>query len=318
MVKNTVNTVSGPLNTGDLGIALMHEHPFVEYTDGVHTPPMPDILRDKIISTCSDHIDKIRAYGVQTVFDPTTVDLGRNILLLCKIAEKTGFNIICCTGIYSISSYIVIRKHLGGGTDAVARLFIKELTEGIEDTGIKAGFIKVVTGYSGISMDEKELLIAAANASVKTNARIITHTDGVLGDTQQEILVNAGVPAQHIMIGHCCGSTDFNYHMKILKKGSFLGFDRFGMESILPDETRVASVIKLINAGYVSRLILSHDSVWYWKGGPVCDGPTYKNWTPTNIFKRVIPMLKSGGVTDEDIKTMLIDNPKKFLSASDS
>ena len=316
MSKNTVNTVTGVLNTDDLGTALMHEHLFVEYTDGIHRSPMPDVLRNEIVSICSDYIDRIRAYGVRTVFDPTTVDLGRNVHLLSEIAKKTGFNIICCTGIYSVQSYIRIREHLGGDPAEVAELFIKELTEGIEDTEIKAGFIKVVTGHSGISKHEEELLAAAAKASVKTSARIITHTDGVLGDLQQEILMNAGVEAHHIMIGHCCGSVDFDYHMRMLKKGSFLGFDRFGMETILPDETRVASVIKLINAGYVSRIILSHDSVWYWKGGPKYDSQAYKNWTPTNIFERIIPMLKYGGVTDNDIKTMLIDNPKIFLSSS--
>ncbi len=318
MIENTVNTVIGELNPEDLGSALMHEHLFVEYTDGVHKLPVPDALCDEIVSICSDCIDRIRAYGVRTVFDPTTVDLGRNVHLLSRIAKKTGFNIICCTGIYSIQSYVRIQEHLGGDPAGVAGLFIKELTEGIEDTEIKAGFIKVVTGHSGISNQEKELLTAAAKASVQTSARIITHTDGVLGDLQQGILMNAGVEAHHIMIGHCCGSVDFDYHMKMLEKGSFLGFDRFGMETILPDETRVASVIKLINAGYVSRIILSHDSVWYWKGGPEYDSQAYKNWTPTNIFERIIPMLKYGGVTDENIKIMLIDNPRRFFSMTAS
>jgi len=308
-----INTVTGTIKPEELGRTLMHEHIFVQYGK-----PSPETMRpgpkfDAIMSVCTGFIELLKNYDVKSIVDPTTVDLGRNVPLMVALAEKTGFNIICSTGIYSTGTYINMQEELGGGSDRIAELFIKELTEGIDDTSVKAGIIKVVTGYPEVGPFERELLLAAAKASVETGAPIITHTEGALGDEQQEILGNAGVPLHRIIVGHSCISTNFNYHMQIIKDGSYIGFDRFGMEGGMPDEVRVASMIKLIKAGGVSRLIVSHDSVWYWVGGPNPCSIQYANWKPTNFFERVIPMLEYEGVTDEDIEVMLKDNPQRFF-----
>ncbi len=311
----SINTVSGTITPEQLGRTLMHEHVFVEYGGPSAEALRPGRARDEIISVCTGYIEKIRACGVESVVDPTTVDLGRNAPLLAELAEKTGLNIICATGIYSTATYVRLRARLGGSPDAVAELFIKELTEGIEGTGIRAGVIKVVTGAPVIDEEEHELLLAAAKASVATGAPIITHTEGVLGDEQQRILTGAGVPAQRIAIGHSCLSRNFDYHSRILAGGSYLAFDRFGMTG-MPDEARAASLQKLLDAGCASQLMVSHDSVWYWVDGPRIGTGAYKNWVPTNFFERVIPMLRYGGTTDEQIETMLRENPRRFFSGA--
>ncbi len=245
--------------------------------------------------------------------DPTTIDLGRNVLLMAEIASRTGFAIICATGIYSPAAYVRVRERLGGDSNAVAELFIRELTEGIDDTEIKAGIIKVVTGGTKITTAEYELLRVAARAAVETGAPIITHTEGVRGDEQQEILTGAGVPAERIVIGHSCLSRNFDYHMRIVQNGSYLAFDRFGMPG-MSDEARASSLVKLIDAGCASRLMVSHDSVWYWVDGPTIGTGAYKNWVPTNFFERIIPLLRYNGVTDEQIETILCENPHRFFS----
>ncbi len=290
----------------------MHEHVFVEY-GGPSADCLPSGRKfNSIAARCASFGRGIRTYGVTTVVDPTTVDLGRNPLLLAEVAARTGLTIICATGIYSTGAYLKIRRELGGSIDAVSELFIKELTEGIDDIGIKAGIIKVVTGHSVIIEEERELLLAAARASVATGAPIITHTEGVLGVEQQRILGDAGVPLYHISIGHSCLSRDFEYHTRIVRGGSYVAFDRFGMPD-MPDETRAASLMKLLDAGYVSRIMISHDSVWHWANGPSIGTGAYKNWVPTNFFQRVIPMLRFGGATDEQIETMLTENPRCFF-----
>ncbi len=308
-----INTVTGTITSDQLGSALMHEHVFVQYGG-----PSPDSLPsgrkfNAIAERCAGFGKGIRTYGVSTVVDPTTVDLGRNPLLLAEVAARTGLTIICATGIYSTGAYLKIRRELGGSIDAVSELFIKELTDGIDDTGIKAGVIKVVTGHPVIIEEERELLLAAARASVATGAPIITHTEGVLGVEQQDILSGAGVPAYRIIIGHSCLSRDFQYHTRIIRGGSYVAFDRFGMPD-MPDETRAASLQKLLDAGYASRLMVSHDSVWYWANGPSIGAGAYRNWVPTNFFQRVIPMLRFGGATDEQIETMLTENPRRVFA----
>jgi len=312
-MNSSINTVTGTIAPEKLGRTLMHEHVFVEYGG-----PSPEVLKpgrrhDEIVSICAGYIEQLRALKVETLVDPTTVDLGRNPELLAELATQTGVNIICATGIYSTATYVRLRQRLGGSPDAVAELFIKELTDGIADTGVKAGIIKVVTGAPVIDEEEHELLLVAAKASVATGAPIITHTEGILGDEQQRILTSAGVLAQRIVIGHSCLSRNFDYHMRILSNGSYLAFDRFGMTG-MPDEVRAASMQKLIDAGQAAQLMVSHDSVWYWVGGPRIGTGAYKNWVPTNFFQRVIPMLRYGGTTDDQIEMLLRENPSRFFS----
>ncbi len=236
-----INTVTGTIAPDQLGRTLMHEHVFVEY-GGPSADCLPSGRKfNTIAARCAGFGDGIRKCGVATVVDPTTVDLGRNPLLLKEVAARTGLTVICATGIYSIAAYLRVRRELGGSNEAVTELFIKELTEGIDDTGIKAGIIKVVTGHPVIIEEERELLLAAARASVATGAPIITHTEGVLGVEQQNILGDAGVPPHRIIIGHSCLSRDFDYHMRIVHGGSYVAFDRFGMPD-MPDETRAASL----------------------------------------------------------------------------
>jgi phosphotriesterase-related protein len=310
MSASTINTVTGPINPSELGVVLMHEHPFVQFGGAGPESLGPGPRRDEIVAVCVDQIHRLREFGVATVVDPTTFDLGRNIPLIAEISAKTGFHFVCATGIYSTAAYAQIRQDIGDGPDAVAEMFVREITEGIGDTGIRAGIIKVVTTYPTVGETEHLLLLAAAKAAVETGVPITTHTEGILGDEQQRILTGAGVPASRIIVGHSCGSTDFDYHRGIVRGGSYLGFDRFGMENAMPDEVRVASLVKLIQAGFTHRLLVSHDSVWYWGGS----GPgAVQNWQPGNFFARIVPMLRQRGITDEQIRIMLEENPQRFF-----
>lgn len=310
-----VNTVTGAVHPGELGKTLMHEHLFVQYGGVSRDYRRRGQGYKRCLERCIGFIDQIKGFGVASLVDPTTGDLGRHPELLAEVSQKTGMQVICCTGIYSINHYLAVLEETGGTVESVSEMFIKELTEGIDDTGIKAGAIKVVTSGAAMTDRETEMLLAAAKASVTTHAPVITHTAGILGDEQQRILMDAGVPAGRILIGHCCISSDFEYHRGIAAKGSYLGFDQIGMEMIKPDEVRVESMARLVHSGDVSHLIASHDSVWNWVGGPETGSGTYKNWTPVNFFERVIPMLHYAGVTDDAIGKILIDNPSQFFSA---
>ncbi len=312
-MSTPVQTVTGTVLPSQLGRTLIHEHVFVEYGGPSSDTVRPGRRQEEILSICIDYIEKLKAVTVSTVVDPTPIDLGRNVLLMAEIASRTGLNLICATGIYSAATYVRLREKLGGDPDAVAGLFIKELTEGIDDTGIKPGIIKVATGGTKITAEEYELLRAAARAAKETGVPIITHTDGICGAEQQEILTGAGVPAERILIGHSCLSRNFAYHLRIVQNGSYLGFDRFGMPG-MADEVRAASLIKLIDAGCASRLMVSHDSVWYWVDGPTIGTGNYKNWVPTNFFERIIPMLRYNGVPDDQIERILAENPSRFFS----
>ncbi len=168
----------------------MHEHLFIDWPRAQAEIADLGDKRDEALSICGDHVEEIREYGVKSVVEVSTDDLGRNPALLAEVAQKTGFNIICCTGLYKEDGGSAICENAAElfreGPNRVADLFVKELTEGIGDTGIKAGIIKVASGYPVISDYEQLILKAAAIASVETGVPITTHTDGgLLGDMQQ-------------------------------------------------------------------------------------------------------------------------------------
>lgn len=319
----TIQSVTGPISSDDLGPTLAHEHLLVGYAGWESDTIRPGPSRADALAICTDKIAEMRDHGVRSMIDPCPGDLGRDVELMAEVAARTGFQIICATGLYKEDlgggSYWKFRASLGGTSEAIAELYIHELTTGIGETGVKAGIIKVATGAPQISDYERMLLEAAAMASRETGAPITTHTeDGVLGDQQQAILTDLGVPAHRIIIGHCCGSDDFDYHMGILKGGSYIGFDRFGIEILQPDQTRVASLVRLLEAGCGSQIVISHDSVWCWRGQPIPD-PTavaamLEIWTPAHFFERIVPQLKDAGVTDAQISTMLEDNPRRFFA----
>jgi phosphotriesterase-related protein len=258
------------------------------------------------------------------MLDPCPNDLGRDVEFMAEVAQRTRFQIICSTGLYKEeeggTSYWKFRGAFGGGqADAMAELFEKEITEGIGSTGIRAGIIKVGTGHQTLTEYETWIFEAAARAAVETGAPITTHTDdGRFGDDQQDFLVARGVPAHRIIIGHSCGTSDHDYHMRIARNGSYLGFDRFGLDILRPDEERVKALAALLRAGIGTQVVVSHDSVWCWRGAPLpapeIQAQLEKIWNPTHFLTRIAPRLREQGVSEAEIETLLVDNPRRFFA----
>jgi phosphotriesterase-related protein len=301
----------------------MHEHLLIGWPGWESHAHCPGPNDHELFSLCIDRIAEIKDHGVTAMLDPCPNDLGRNVELMAKVAQHTHFQIICATGLYKEEEggapYWKFRANFGDSAEPMAELFIHELQEGIGTTGIRAGIIKVATGHGAITDYEKTVLRAAAMAAVETGAPITTHTDkGKLGDQQQTLLIEHGVAPHKIIIGHSCGSSDHDYHMAIARNGSYLGFDRFGIEAIRPDKERVDSLLRLLRAGAGARVIVSHDSVWCWRGQPIPSPAIAKalsaTWNPTHFFTRIVPQLLEGGATQEQIEVMLVDNPRRFFA----
>jgi len=286
------------------------------------TQPGPD--RREMLARCVDQIEEMKAAGITAMLDPCPNDLGRDVEFMAEVASRTGFQIICATGLYKESeggtAYWHFRKNFGPVVDVMAELFEKELTEGIAGTGIRAGIIKVATGPGKMTEYERQIFEAAAKASVATGAPITTHTDlGTVGDEQQRLLTSLGVPAHRIIIGHSCGTSDHEYHLGIARAGSYLGFDRFGLDMVHPDAERTASLAKLIGKGAGDRVVVSHDSVWCWRGTPIppeitLAGAGAGSWNPLHFVRDVAPRLREAGVSEAQVEALLVDNPRRFFA----
>jgi len=314
--------VTGSITPDALGRTLMHEHLLVGYGGWESDTIRPGTSATDHFRVAVDRIQELQGLGFTTLLDPCPNDLGRDVELMAKVAQHTGFQIICSTGLYKQAEgghpYWSFRSRFGSGTEAMTELFVRELTDGIGSTGIRAGIIKVATGPGAMTDYERMIFDAAAAAAVATGAPITTHTDeGTIGDLQQQVLTAGGVPAHRIVIGHSCGTSDHAYHLRIARGGSYLGFDRFGLEMLHPDAERVASLVALIRAGAGDRVVVSHDSVWCWRGEPVPPAllaEVQQTWNPTHFSLRIAPQLRDAGVSDTEIDALLVDNPRRFFA----
>ena len=324
-MAKSVNTVLGAISADELGITLMHEHVLAGnmgwYVDETRYP------FDKEVATkiALKIMEELKSYGVKTYVDATPKDIGRNVRFLKEVSEKSGMNIVCSTGLYTdatgASVYFKYLNTLTDGIKEIHELFTKESTEGIENTGIKAGVIKLATGLGTITPYEKMVFTAAARVQKETGVPIITHTEaGTMGPEQADLLISEGADPKHIVIGHAGGSADMKYHTSILDRGVYLAFDRIGLDSPMyhagPDTLRVACILGLISMGYGSRIVFSHDYVMQWAGKnpcPLWPEESIKNWYPTHIFKDIIPTLRKAGVTDDQINTIMVTNPRRVF-----
>jgi phosphotriesterase-related protein len=316
-----INTVLGQIAPEKLGVTLMHEHIIYGaagwYADNTVAP----FDREAVIKSSLSVMKALKTYGLQTFVDATANDTGRDADLLKEVSEKSGVNIVCATGLYSeaegASPYFRLRTQAGDATSEIYELFMKEITEGIGTTKVKAGVIKVATGQGRISAYEEMVLRAAARAQKETGVPIITHTEaGTMGPEQADLLISEGVTPGRIMVGHMCGSADLKYHISVLEKGVYIAFDRLGLEVIHSDAIRKACIIGLISIGYADRIMLSHDSVVRMLGRSVEEAKSLllPNWVPTHIFKNIIPALRDSGVPAEKIRLMMADNPRNLFA----
>jgi phosphotriesterase-related protein len=323
MATRVVHTALGPIAPEQLGRTLMHEHLVIGYPGFESDTIRPGPGRDERFQICVDRIEELKSLGISAMVDPCPNDLGRDVEFAAKVSQKTRFPIVVATGLYKESEgghpYWAFRARTGGGAAAMAELFEKEISEGIGSTGVRAGSIKVATGSPAISDYERTILEAAARAALATGAPITTHTDrGRLGDEQQRILCGAGVAPHRIVIGHSCGSDDHPYHLRIAEQGSYLGFDRFGLDMLQPDEKRIHALLRLLRAGRGSQVVVSHDTVWCWRGQPIGNPEAFataaRNWEPGHFLRRIAPRLKDGGASDDDIDRLLRENPRRFFA----
>jgi phosphotriesterase-related protein len=249
---------------------------------------------------------------------------GRDPLLYKELSQKTGINIICSTGLYTEEegspSYWKTRVQFGADlSKMISELFIKEITEGIGTTGIKAGVIKVGSSPE-MTPYEEAVHKAAVIAQKATGVPIITHTQGPTGGVEQaEFLLSQGADPKKVMIGHVTNSKEIDYHKAILAKGVSIGFDRFGLARLygVPDDVSVQNIATLCKEGYANKIMLSHDTVNYWVGRPIQVPDAIikmlADWRVDHVSKDIVPALKAQGVTDDQIKTMMIENPKNLF-----
>jgi phosphotriesterase-related protein len=320
---DAVESVRGPIATSTLGTTLMHEHVFVLSEEIRENYPAYWDEETRVADAIAK-LRGLRAAGVDTIVDPTVIGLGRYIPRIVRINAEVDINIIVATGLYTYNDLPFFFDFQGpgtllGGPEPMVDLVARDIEEGIAGTSVKAAFLKCAIEVAGLTPGVERAMRAVAAAHVKTGAPITVHTNvhNQSGKIAQRVFREEGCDLSKVVIGHSGDSTDLDYLIELMEAGSFIGMDRFGIDPLLSFEERVSTVAELCRRGYAERMVLSQDASCFIDWFPeAAVSAMMPKWSYTHIHTDVLPALRSRGVSEEQIATMLVDNPCRYFTRS--
>jgi phosphotriesterase-related protein len=297
----------------------MHEHVFVLEPDALqnyaHVWGGSYWDEEERVADAIAKLRRLRAGGIRTIVDPTVIGLGRFVPRIRRINAEVDLNIVVATGVYcflELPRFLAYRRD-----DAIVELFVREIREGIDDTGVKAAFLKCAVEEHGLIGDVPRLLALIAAAAVETGVPVMVHTNAAArtGLPALEKLTEAGVDPRRIVIAHAGDSNDLDYLRALADTGASLGCDRFNIPHFNPDEKRIATLAALATEGYTDRIHLGHDAACFYDF--MAHNPLFAHERPDylHISTRIVPALLAAGVRQEQIDEMLIANPRRFFGA---
>ena len=321
-----VQTVRGPVDTSDLGRTYMHEHVFVLNADVQQNYPAEWGSEDERVADAIEKLGALAASGVRTIVDPTVIGLGRYIPRIVRIAEQVpDLNIIVATGCYTYDDVPFFFHHRGPALndalgmevpDPMVDMFVGDIIDGIAGTGVRAGLLKCAIDHQGLTGGVERVMRSVAKAHLQTGTPITVHTHpgSHTADHVRTVMVDQeGVEPASIVLGHSGDTTDADHLSSLAEAGFVLGMDRFGINLETTFEARADIVVELCRRGFASQMVLSHDASCYidWIDPNVM--AFLPQWHYLHIEQEVLPYLREHGVTDEQITTMLVDNPRRYF-----
>jgi phosphotriesterase-related protein len=308
-----VDAITGRVDSKDLGFTLMHEHMFV--LSWSMRQAFPDwIDRTMLIEHALVELQAVYDSGVRTIVDVTPINLGRDLSMLSEVAARSKVQIVGSGGLYWTEEPWLDRWE----ADRLFDWLMKDL-DGMEGTGVKPGIIKCGTDRFGISPLNRKLLQVTAHLHRATGLPITTHTTVTNRSAldQLDLFAEEGVDMTRLVIGHCGDTEDMEMLEAILARGSFIGMDRFRAVHIFPTEKRVKVIAELCRRGYAGRMLLSHDT------DSASDFGQYRRPAPDKVKEAervycyvpdvVVPALREAGVTEEQVRQMTVENPRRIL-----
>ncbi len=319
----TVMTVLGPITTDQLGQTLMHEH---IYSSSIGIPEnYPQLYVEGVDEQVQKDLAAMKADGFQTVVEATPFDLGRDPVRLKLAAQKSGMNIIACTGFFE-QPHPLLGDY---SADRFASLFVDDLQKGMAGTDIKAGIIKTAMDKEGPTPGRELIHRAVARAALQTGARVMLHSypQTEMGRHQIRIFKEEGVPLSQIKIDHCLETTDMDYLCWLADQGVWLGVDRIPLiigskQYAVAAETRVRTIKRMLDAGLAERMLLSHDFMstsTYYDHLPVGEAEFVAKLNPLRFSYLTQEAFRKIGEMGGDVGLLwkiLRENPKRFFEGA--
>ena len=315
---DTVETVLGPVGLAELGPTLMHEHVFVLDQEALqnygHAWGASYWDEEVRVADAVAKLQRLRDSGIRTIVDPTAPGLGRYIARIQRVNAEVDLNIIVASGVYAfleLPSFLAYRSD-----DALIELFVREIREGIDDTGVKAAFLKCAVEEHGVIADVPRILSVVAATAIETGVPVMVHTNAPAktGLLALDALMKAGVDPKRIVIAHMGDSNDLDYIRAIADTGASIGCDRFNIEHFNPDANRIETLTAILAEGYADRVHLGHDAACFFDF--MFENPYFadEHADYLHISTKILPALLANGVTQEQIDQMLVENPQRFFA----
>lgn len=302
-----IHTVMGPVRGEELGSTLIHEHVLVDFIGADQIKPGRYDVQE-VIEVVQPYLVRIRELGCQTLVECTPAWLGRDPLLLKRLSEASGLRMITNTGYYGASNGKYLPAHAREETAGqLARRWIREFRNGIDETGVVPGIMKIGVNRGPLSDVDAKLVRAAAQAHRETGLTVACHTgDGAAAMQELEIFQEEGVSPRALIWVHAQNEKDPDVHANAARKGAWVEFEGVNESSLA---ARVAQVKTLIDRGFCERVLVSLDAGWYRVGEP--GGGKFSSYG--FFYARFLPALQEAGVTEAQIRLLTIENPRRAL-----
>jgi len=315
----TVNTVLGPVPASALGVVAVHEA-LLSVVPGAQFAPDINMDRAEIFEILAGKLADFREHGGQTIVDSTGMFNGRDLKLYEALSRSTGVHIVASTGMgpeEMLGGYFLTPQTnppTPWPAGKFADLFSKEVTEGmvvprVERRGA-AGLVTTTADRNGMTPTEESLFRGAARTALNTGIPVsIRFGADALHDL--DIVLDEGLPADRVLVGGLDRKDAAGAALEAAGRGAFVGLDHAGLNDdadYLTDNDRAELVLKLVAAGHADKIILSGNSIGVAKGQPDYDLPF------SHVVSTFVPFLKAQGLSEEDARRILVDNPRNLLT----
>jgi phosphotriesterase-related protein len=303
-----VMTVRGPIAASRLGRTLMHEHILVDFVGADKIAP-GRYDPDQVFRTALPFLTELKAVGGESLVDCTPAFLGRDASLLRRLADASGLHIVTNTGIYGAANEKYIPSYAYRETaDQLALRWAREFEDGIPPDNVRPGIMKIGVDAGPLSAIDEKLVRAAARCHRRTGLAIASHTgDGVAATAQLAVLKDEGVEPSAFIWVHAQNERDAALHERAASLGAWVEFDGVSPDSV---SEHVALVLAMKRAGYLHRVLISQDAGWYHVGEP--QGGDFRNYD--FLFTGFLPALRKAGASQDDVRTLIVRNPRQALA----
>ena len=300
-----VMTVRGPIGGDELGVTLPHEHLLID----LFRISRNRDHRFKDESLMIEEAARFKEAGGGTIVELSNRGLSPNPLGLKRISEATGLHVVMGSGWYREPyydhAYITQRS-----TRDLADNLVRDIEEGIDESGVRPGIIgEIGADLAWVSPAEERVFRAAARAHLSTGLAITTHAvESPVGLQQLDILEDEGVDLRRVVVGHAATWPFPDYHDAIARRGAYVQFDTVRGLNQYENELHVRLCLELIGRGFLDRLLLAQDNCFL--SHLIAYGGKGYAFVPTTF----VALLKEAGLSDEQVRTILVENPRRLLT----